>query len=138
MHLQVVIEPYSLQWPEALSSVSGSFRGKPGYIVDLEAPCEDMFLDGQSNKLRDMTKREVEAWERKFNRKVCAGKIENPMALAAIRTIGGGSEYKPLKVAETVKINSDAAELAAEADSLGIPDPDPDPGPSSAKWGAKK
>jgi len=128
MKLKIVIEPYSLQWPEALQEASGRFRGPSGYIVDVTAPCEGAFLAGQENKLRNLTPCEIKAYEEKFSRKVKPGVITNPMALAAIHAELAGVPYAPLAVAEQIKANADAAALAAEASDLGIPDPeDPEP-----------
>lgn len=126
MELKIVIEPFSLLWPQAFADKGVcQFRGQPGYIVDVDAPCEDVFLAAQEHKLRGLTVDEIDAYEAKFDRPVAPGKIELPMALAALAAEKNGVPFEPLEIAKKLEDNAAAAALNAEADALGIPDPEP-------------
>jgi len=126
MNLHVVVSPFSLQWPYALSEEGAKpFRGDAGYIVDIDAPCEDVFLEGQHHKVRKLTKEEITTFEKRFGRKACASTINSQMARAMLNAARQGATYEPVVVAATIKKNAENAALSAEADALGIPDPDP-------------
>lgn len=125
MKFKIVIEPYSLLWPDAfMEDDVRQYRGQAGYIVDTDAPCETVFLAGQEHKLRDLTKKEIDAYEARFKRPVVPGAIKYPMALAAIAAENAGAVYEPFEVAKKIKENEEAAELAAEIGDLGIPEPE--------------
>lgn len=135
MPLKIVIEPYALLWPAAFSNEGHRlYRGPVGYIVDTDAPCEDVFLKDQDHKLRDITAEEIAEYEKKFGQDVAPGKIELPMALAAIAAKNNDVPFEPFTVADKVEENAAAAALALEADALGIPDPEP----AEGVWGTEQ
>jgi hypothetical protein len=52
MNLKRVKKDEHLHWPHSVSGSDTSYRGGPGYVLDLDAPCErDLFLKGQEHKL---------------------------------------------------------------------------------------
>jgi len=130
-----VVKPFSLLWPDGASADTDRYRGSHGYIVDLDAPCEDFFLDGQMHKLVEITDEEIEKWEKRYKRKITPAVIKNPVALAAIRATESRQTFEPIEVAKKLKAKEEEAELAVEMDELGIPDPEPDPEPSDGQWG---
>ena len=52
VNLKRVIAPFSLLWPTGLDAAS-KFRGAVGYVVDLDAPLESKWCEGQEHKLED-------------------------------------------------------------------------------------
>lgn len=52
MNLKQVKPGEHLHWPSSVSGSGASYRGGPGYVLDLDAPCERaMFVVGQEHKL---------------------------------------------------------------------------------------
>lgn len=87
MDLQVVKSPFALHWPDELGS--DSWRGGPGYVVNMDAPFErEKFCAGQMHKFEPAPKGAV------------ANKIEHP---AALRAIAVASKVPPAAPAALAK-----------------------------------
>lgn len=131
--LRIVRNGKHLHWPENFGRQPDRYRGAPGTVVDLDAPCEDQFLFGQESKLRPLTADELAAKPEPapiLNGRACAILAEHKLALSP--------KVAPPKPVEVIKDNAEAADAAVAAED-GPPAPDAAPKPpKTSKKTARK
>jgi hypothetical protein len=105
-----------LHWPVGYGTNAAHYRGGEGYIVDLDGPFEDEWLEGQAFKLEPCEEGEP-------------SEITNGRAVAMLREHAKSLKSAPLTPAEVLLRNEREARKPAAAPTA-PPAPDPEPSPA--------